>query len=284
MFDYFLLFNQYYNISTGNLGIFSSNNQGRIESDLPYDKSKGSIVTMGCSFTHGDSIQENETLAYKLQKITNRKTYNRGFSGTGIQHVLLQLQTLDFLNDEDRKVSPLPEYFIYVFISDHMRRLYIDYFDLNGNRKYIKYKKDINNKLILNHWDKIEFGDYIKVTFLAKKFNDLIYRLKSNDELFDFFKLHLIESKKIIDKKYNNAKFVVIVYNPELDTHSFRPFRTERWNELEAEGIQVIRFDKKEYDFLANEEFIASDNVHPGRKAWDVLVPEIIKQLNLQKN
>ncbi len=282
-FDWFIIISQCYDVKVGEtLGIFNAND--RMETDLPYDTSKGSIVTMGCSFTYGSGIEDNETLAYKLQKLTMRKTYNRGYPATGIQHVLLQLQNSEFFNNK-QIISPPPEYFIYVFISDHMRRLYLNYFDFSyfsfiNTLKYIKYEKSINNQLTLNHWDKKEFSDYIKVSCLAKKFNDLMYKIKSNDELFDFFKLHLIESKKLIDDKYKNAKFIVIVYSPELDTHGFRSFRTERWNELETEGFKVIRFDGKEYEYLKDEEFI-SDGFHPSGKAWDMLVPEIIKQSNL---
>ncbi len=276
IFDYFCLYKHYYKFIIFDY-IYQSD---RIEQKLPFDKSKASIITVGCSFTFGDEIEVDETFAYKLQKYTMRKTYNLGYSATGVQHILYQLQYSKFFNTKDM-IYPPPKYFIYLFISDHMRRMYVNYYTIYETPiKYLRYQKDKNNKLSINHWDRIEPLDYIKITALARIINHFIYGLKSDDELFDFLKLHLVEIKKIIDSKYDNVKFAVIVYNPEVNLdYIMRPTRTERWSELEEEGIQVIRFDKKEYDFLNNEEF--KSGLHPNGKAWDVLVPEIIKQLNL---
>ena len=246
IFDWFSCVNVFYHVLYPNVPTYIT---GREENNLPFDKNKKSIITIGDSFTFGYSIGQEDTLSYKLQKSTNRKTYNKGYSGTGIQHVLYQLDKSNFFNSNGIE----PEYIIYTFIGDHMRRMYVDYLAYNSNCKNLRYVvKD--NKLTLLPLD-VNFMDKIKVTILGKKFNNLLFSLKNNDEKFDLFKKHVLKCKEIINKKYSNTKFVIIVYNPNIDTHNHKPYYTNRWHELQKEGIIVIRFDEKEKNLrLPTEE------------------------------
>lgn len=248
---------------------------GREENDLPINKNKGSIVTVGDSFTFGDFINQEDTFSYKLQQKTQRKTYNRGYSGGGVQHVLYQLEYSDFFNN----LSPEPEYIIYTFIGDHARRIYVNYIAGISNQKNLRYSNK-NGKLVLNNLD-VTPVDKIKVSMLAKKIEDLSFKLKSNNTKFDFLKMHILECKKIIDKKYKKTKFVVLVYNPNLDLHIQKPFYSNRWGELEKEGIKVIRLDDKKYDYLNTKDYLAEDDIHPSGKAWDEITDIVIKELNL---
>ena len=108
----------------------------RFSSYLPYDDTKRPIITMGCSFVFGEAIGEEDTLSYKLQQITNRKTYNYGTSAHGIQHVLYKLQNSSIFTPELN-----PEYIVYVFIGDHLKRMYTNYFRVYDRAKYLAYKK-----------------------------------------------------------------------------------------------------------------------------------------------
>ena len=97
------------------------------------------IVLFGCSFAFGFGIDDEQTFSYKLSKYTNRTVYNRGLCGGGIQHVLYQLRREDFY-----KEIPEPEYVIYLYISNHIRRMYkYAYNDvvLGGEYNYLKYNK-----------------------------------------------------------------------------------------------------------------------------------------------
>ena len=249
---------------------------GRQENNLYFNKNKGDIITIGCSFVYGHYIEDEDTLAYKLQESTKRRVYNLGYRGTGIQHVLWQIENTDFFKRDDIN----PEYVIYVFISDHMRRMYANYLLESSREKYLRYKLK-NNKLVPNKWLEKEFLDYIKVFRISKKINDLMYILKSNDTKFDFYKLHIERAKKSLNKKYPNTKFVIVIYNPNLDTHKLPPFRTTRWKELENEGFIIIDFSGPEYEYLEEEEYLSGDGHHPSGKAWDALVPIIKEKLNL---
>ena len=234
---------------------------------------KQPIVLVGCSFTYGTGLENEQTFANKLQRYTKRKVYNRGRPCWGIQHTLYQLRNDTFF----KEIKP-PEYIIYVFIDDHIRRMYVDYFAYVSSVKYLKYQQ-YNGKLKQNI-STVTPIDYLKVTMLYKKAVDKYIQYKCSDEKFELLELYLIESKKEVDRLYNGTKFVVIKY-PSVDLHGFKPYETDRWKELENKGFIIIDFDKKLQDKLISKEYLAYDGIHPSEKAWDIIIPIITKKLNL---
>lgn len=248
-----------------------------ITDEIPVDKKKKPVIFMGCSFIYGLPLFGNETLPYKVAEYAKRKVLNLGYPMEGIQHVLYKIQKAEDFNENIKDA----EYVIYLFMTDHLRRMYCNYFSIGEKMRYLQYKKTKNGLKLINP-DKVSFLDYIKTTYTAKKFNNLMFSLKSDNEKFDLLKLYLEECKKSIESKNPNCKMVVIVYNSsKSDIHNIFPFRTDRWKELEDEGFIVINFDTEEYDYLAEKEYVAEDHAHPSAKAWATLAPIIAKKLNL---
>ena len=70
---------------------------------------KRPIITIGCSFVAGVE-ERNQTFAYEINRITGRKTYNRGVCATGPSMMLYQLKHPDF-----KKIAPDAEYVIYIY-------------------------------------------------------------------------------------------------------------------------------------------------------------------------
>jgi len=261
---------------------------------LPFSDKKPPIVVMGCSFANGFGLPQEETLAYKLQKLTNRKVYNYAQDGQSVQFVTYKIQNSNFF----KTIQPDPEYVIYVFIDDHLRRMQKDFLNYDDVIKYLRYKeiKDGNNKKTIYAPfpppEKVEPIDYLKVTMLYKKLNDLFIYLQSDDRKFDLFKQHVLLANKYLKYRHPDSKFVVVVYNSNAYTKTSKtamrkPFKTNRWKELEDEGIIVINFNTPEYKFLEMPEynFYAPDvtaGAHPSGKAWDALVPIIIEKLGIQ--
>ncbi len=281
--DWFLLANEFYkpywlSPATSNWAFF------RPENDISFDDTKKSVITAGCSFTFGSYIELEDTFAYKLQQYTNRKVYNVGISGFGPQQLLWQIQHDDFFN---KKQIIEPEYYIYTFISDHIRRMYANYFDLGAqyDNWITGYYKVRNKKLIPRKKDIVTFEDYIKISKVMKLLNYTMYRyIKTNDQKFDLLKLYLHEINNELKKRYPNIKPVIIIYNLNCDTYTHNnsiPFLTDRWHELEDEGFILIHFDTPDFDYLNTNEFLTWDNIHPSGKSWDSLVPIIADKLKL---
>ncbi len=275
--DYILIVKNFYNPY-----FVEYTDSDRLENTLKFDGNKKSIILAGCSFTYGSGINADENMSYKLQKLTNRKVYNRGIESWGPNANLKDIQTSPFFNN--REIIE-PEYYIYTFISDHLRRIYIDYWETNpfNNNKIYNLYTIRNNKLILK--EKVNLLNYIQNTYLIRRLNRAVFDITPDNNKFDRLKLYLYEIKKELEKRYPNIKMVIIVYYPELDTkytHEILPFRTERWKEFEDDGFIVIRFDKSEFEFLNENSYISpNDNIHPSGKAWDTLVPIIINKLKL---
>lgn len=57
----------------------------------------------GCSFTFGEGVNDNQTLPYFYQTLTNNKVKNYGFHGYGVHQSLVQLRKLD--NTKSRNVN-----------------------------------------------------------------------------------------------------------------------------------------------------------------------------------
>lgn len=251
----------------------------REEIDLPYDTKLRPIIIGGCSFAYGACIQDDETFAYFLQKASHRKTYNISYPAQGIQHMLYRLQ-----NSAVFKKDINPEYFIYVFIDDHIRRFYIDYIDLSSPEVYFR-PKIRNGKIIMPSLEKLEhvsLVNRIQNTYLAKRLTDLRIIATSSDKKFNLLKLYLTECKKELEKHYPETKFVIIRY-PYIDNfHTSNRFYSNRWQELEEEGFIIINFDDSQYDYLKRSEYIERDTSHPSGRAWAELTPIIMQKLNIE--
>ena len=227
-------------------------------------KSPPPILLFGCSYVYGHKIPQDKILSEVLGKYTKRAVYNRAFHGAGPQLMLYQLQSEDFY-----KIIPQPEYIIYVYISDHLRRLKIpcipsikDYMDI-----YYYYDKH-SKSLKLKHYNK-----YFKLPFIFYFINDKInYNIYNN---MDLFKYEILESKKLIDKHWKNTKFVVFLYDK---------YNTEIQNsiipELKSNGIIIINrnditpFDDNDTRYALNET-----DKHPNEHAWEYIVPKLMQEL-----
>lgn len=233
------------------------------------------IFLFGCSYTYGAWLKENETLSFKLQKYTNNIVINRAFSGWGIHHMLFQLRRNDFsssFNQLDNIINQSDiKYVIYIFIDDHVRRLYIpcSYFD----DKFIFYELGKNIALFeKNNIDYFYWHSYILRSlyrnYIEKKIIDY------NFDVQNFVLAHFIESNNIIRKNFPNAKFVIFVYDGDDKIKQIE-------KSLKDKDIEIIYLSELSSIDFKEKEYIIDDANHPSAKAWDIIVPLLVKKLNL---
>lgn len=230
------------------------------------------IIVFGCSFAFGDGLTNSQTFSHKLSLQTKRPIYNRAFSAWGIQHMLYQLKREDFY-----KQVKAPEYIVYVFISDHVPRLYFQFFRAIDSQNYLRYK---NHKGLLEEDSnkKNPLGGFFISKSIHKYYeNKFILNSKNNEENFDFMKMHFLEAKNIADQRFPGVKFVILKYYEEPDSWFLN---TQRWKELEKEGFIVLGTTTLTSEHFTSLEYKLSDG-HPNEKAWDVITPAFIKKLNL---
>lgn len=252
----------------------------------PADKEneKKPIIVFGCSFAYGALLEDTDTFEYKLSRLTNRTVYNRAFQGFGISPMLWMLRQDKFYEDLS---GAEPEYVIYVYYVDHLRRIFYDKYGLDLN-VWVSFD-DVNNHLV----ESTPKDLYLTKFQLYKKYkkyiiHNKIFANENKDINFDLLKLYFEESRKELQKRYPNIKFIIIKHPCSIATLADigeenvqkYTYITPRWKELEDEGFIVYDLlDKLDVDITSNE-YTFPDS-HPNEKAWDVVTKKLVEDLNL---
>lgn len=235
-------------------------------------KNKKPVVIFGCSFAYGEYLNDNQTFGYKLSKQTGRTVYNFAYSGWGPAHPIYLLTHEKLLNE----VNNL-EYIIYVLIDYHPHRITSVNIAPKDNECYLKYPvkngkvQDFNPKYPV--WYKSYFIRLAERA-LSQKNDTWIedeHKFKNDDDLQATF----IEWKNLSDKKWSNPKVVIFAYPNNLCSRC-------DFEKMKKAGITVLTPSSEiEKEFAENSEKYTLPDGHPNEKAWDVLVPYIVKQLKL---
>ena len=232
------------------------------------------IVIFGCSYAYGYNLEQTQTFSYKLAKLTKRPVYNQAYTGWGIQHMLYQSKLPDLYN----KIKT-PEYVIYIFIPDHLRRLYLMSFgpwNILSDEFNIRYK-DVNGHLEEIKNDNV-FTNQFKRLYLV---NEIQNKLASNyardeknkEEVFNFALKHFVESKNEMQKHWKDTKYIILFYD---DNYNSTKFKTS----LNKAGYIVIDTSDLTNEKLNSEKYL-QPNIHPTEAAWDLLTPLIAEKLKL---
>lgn len=237
-------------------------------------KTKRSLLFFGCSYTYGSTLNEDQTLPYKISKLTGRTAYNRGFPGAGPQMMLLQLQDPNFF-----KEIPDAQYVIYTYIGAHLQRLYV-YNNCISPTFDKKYEANPRYEIIDGRLEKVKPKFLLFYsTFTVRKIQDYLQEKRSRDreKSFDLLLAILKESQKLIKTHYKNTKFIVLLYKDSgKQTLEESKIRT-----LEKAGFIVIDAEKLVGHELTSSKYRTEDKEHPSEQAWDEVAPKLIKELNL---
>lgn len=230
--------------------------------NIAENSTKNPILVFGCSFAYGDGLENNETIAGQLSKLTNRTVYNRAEGGMGPQMMLYQLKTgiiKNMVKDCD--------YVIFVNIADSNRRCVMyrcwPFLPKTG----VKYKLSKNNKLILNTLPQIIIKSNL-YRYIDDTYSNTI---DSNKIFYAILKESYEETKNL----YPGSRFIILNYSKE---------KIEIAPELEYLGIEIINFEDlniKIDDIFDLKYQLSEYDWHPNKEAWEYIVPKLIKKLNI---
>jgi len=217
------------------------------------------IIIFGCSFAFGENLNDNETFGANLAKLTNRPVYNYGISGSSIQHFLALLENKDFSNIKN------PEYIIYVYMVDHMRRMYSKFYDSYNPQCYFRYIYK-NNELKIDDKNDISLYSFRKLRCFL--FELMTKDIKNRNKNMLIFSKYIEKANSIIKEKFPNAKFIVYVYE---DTMNYD------WKTIENMGIKVVKNidDKRVWSMKTYD-------AHPSAEAWKYYTPIFIKEAGIK--
>ena len=244
------------------------NNEGNplIFPDVLYGKSSEKpILILGCSFAWGIDLDNKDKFSNQLNKLTGRTIYNRAIPGSGLSQALYMLQR--GINIEN------PEYIIYVYMEDHIRRLFTHCSFFGMSNIFYKYDKKGNIKL-KNDLDLLYWHSYILRNFHEKVFinrhENASYTEEEENFLADLFILANNEAKA----QFPETKFIIFVYNGDILIKSIS-------EKLKNNGIDKIIYlsELSDIDFGDNN-YKLEDNYHPNALAWQIITPLFWEKLN----
>ena len=231
-----------------------------------FDHKKGRVVVFGCSFAFGYRLEDNQTFAWRLSEITKRKVYNVSYSGEGIQHMLYSLQSENFW----QKI-PDSDYFIYILINDHFRRL-ISPTNLGDGNFYPTYSLMSDGSLKLNKpseyfikatsEERINLKKKSYITYTGFDFKDA--------KLQKLSVAVLKESERLIKQKRPTAKFIIMYIDGDSDVV----------NLLRNNGFDVFSCNETFGNNQYMQEYMVL-NGHPNAEFWKVLTPKFVGQERL---
>lgn len=236
---------------------------------LEYKKSP--VLIYGCSYGYGFALDEKYTFGYKLSKYAKRPVYNFSMSSKGLQDAL-------YLIKNDEKIIPEPEYIFYVFINDHVRRMFVNCNKID-NVNYLTYKN--KNGVLAENFNNFDISERFYLTREIKNVSYYFYKNIFKKQIFDLTKLYFVSIKNEIENKYPNAKFIVLDYENGKENY----LNDEKVKILEKEGIEVLNLNKVFNNKLKADKYrndIKEDSFrHPNGKAWDIIVKYLIEKYNL---
>ena len=244
------------------------NGWGREPEGLEYSDKKP-IVVFGCSFAYGYQLDKNQTFSHKLSALAHRTVYNRAFTGWSIQHMLYQTKLPVLYKNINE-----PEYVIYIFIKDHIRRLFLysfssfnilnEEFDVQYLLKNGKLVEENNDNMLLNQFKRLYFVNILHHYYVNK------YMWDKNDKTYNLAFHQLLEAKNEMQKRWKNTKFVILMYDDN---------NQDFIKQLRKIGYIVIYLPDLVQKNLADEKYMY--NKHSKEAAWDIIVPKVIEKLGI---
>ncbi len=241
---------------------------GRLPEGLNYKNPP--ITIFGCSFAYGQFLDANQTFSHKLSKILQCPVYNRAIPAQSFQEMYYQSTNKSFYEQ-----VPPSDTVIYIMISDHYRRSYVNtvgvtetYFLLhykikNGNLIYEKYDNPI-----LNFFKSL----YTVKLLNIKYFEHYINNPKNADKITDDTLLYFIKTRENLEAQWkNNIKFYVIFYADDI---LYSDLLKEK---LQSNGFKVIETKDLTDADLYDDFYLNKDNRHPSEAVWDLLTPDIAR-------
>jgi len=246
--------------------ILQSNSNSEIYHPVLNENSKQKpIVLFGCSYVYGHKIPIEKSMHRVLSKYTARPLYDRSFHGWGTNQMLYQLKSPDFY-----KIIPqTPQTIIYIYIPDHIRRLYqpclysiSDYYGAFFSLKKDNLLKERKNSFL-----------YSRFNSVARVY-DKIFAKTDKEGKKQFLLEHLTEAKNCADAEWKDAKFVILEYFSDEIFDEIKP-------ELQKKGFVIIdRNDLVKFDEGDEKYCLGKFDGHPNDKAWEALMPKLIKYID----
>ena len=238
------------------------------------------ILLVGASYTSGHNLEKNQRLDYKLSKLTGRTVYTKAIDGTGPQSLYYL-----FKNTDIKKEIPDIGFIIYPFVPSHIYKPYEYSLSYLSTRLNIRYK-DKNGKLEeIKPLFPILYSSFtVKMAqnYLRDAETSALIKEGKQYNLFNTIMDNTIQTTR---KDFPNSKFIILEYpDPDfgiLESHKITKIPQKEREYLEKLGFIYINANELTGKNIGTPEYRSDDKDHPNEKAWNEIVPRLVKKLNL---
>lgn len=233
------------------------------------NSTKKPICFVGCSYTKGSCLTDEETFAYQIAKKTQRTAYLRGVDATGLTQVYYQVK--------NKLIPQDSEYIVYTFIYDHLNRLF--HYQLGFWSTEINLRYELKDGKLQEA--KIKFPILYSL-YSTKLIQEMLSNINSQKEQQDYilFKAIMADMMQEFKKNYPNSKFVFLLY--EQDDLYVTNLPIDIQNYIKSLGYIYLDANELSGEQLGNIKWkIKGEGIHPNAEAWKKVTPNFIKVLNL---
>lgn len=188
-----------------------------VENTTPAEESKRNILFLGCSFTFGTGVADDETFPYYFSKYrSNFNVYNFGIDGAGANDVLDDLKSSKRFTD----ISKSEGLVVYTAIYDHIERSVCNlscygksYRDWVLGKSNYQYDPESQSMVNVGSFESSRpvtsmiFGVLNKIGLI----DSINFPTKYSDEQLESYVMMVAEMKKVSKEKFN-SEFYFIFY------------------------------------------------------------------------
>ena len=217
------------------------------------------IYIFGCSYAYGTLLNNQENFGAVISKITNRPVYH----GWGIQHAIGLLENYDFSKLKQ------PKYVIYVYITDHIRRLKLKWLNDNiDNSDYFRFSiKNGNFYVDSSHFPSLYLYRKLHLYMYSKN----LLEEKCKEKNFLLLEKYISRLNFLVNQKFPNSKFIFFVY----DDWNFYD-----WNRIQEKGLNIIEKKNLSKDYEKYDKRLP--DTHPSAEAWAYYTPLFVKAAGIK--
>lgn len=224
-----------------------------------------SILFIGCSFIYGYGLEEYQTISYKTSKLLKNPVYNLGLPSKAINTTIATIRNGMF----DLKVKVPPKTVLYNYADFHLKRLVMPNVFFEGN----EFLYRLNNGNLERKRPPFVISRFPLLCVLREQlYRYLVTNNKHyKDYLKKLLKAHFIEMRKLLNEKYGDFKFIILVYKKS-------PIFEEIAFDMEKEGFIILRVFE-DFGIDPNLRIFRLPDGHPSERAWDEIVPKLVPYL-----
>lgn len=229
------------------------------------------MIFIGCSFTEGALLSDQDTLPYRIGKLSQRRVFNLGVSGYGIH----QFQRMLELKSPWEKQIPAdcaPSCIIYIGMTGHVNRIAhskLPAYQLKNGQSTFVGSKNTDSFFLFDFISHGLIHNFLGIFLQASLFN----RDPSLPDI-RLYTASVSRCAELLKSRYPDSRFMVLYHDWDHDDVTETILQ-----QLKEKQIQVILVSSLVKKQLSDPVYRIPYDGHPSALCWEEAAPELIKRI-----